>query len=217
MRLRTSLLVLLMLLTVPFLLAGDVKQVPPIQIVSETECIMLDASAINCDTTAGCATVDVAGDLYDYTVADFADGANDQGAWAFELPSNLTGTTATVQFVWLSNDVACDDGATRDVCWTIEGDSFGQAGDIDGGTLSGTAIGQTDKCEAVGAINISDSITFTHSMLPDETAVVQVSREVDGDFAGGNCNGATDDDFAATASLRSVRFCYSVSDIFSGN
>jgi hypothetical protein len=178
-----------------------------------TECVMLDASAINC---TDCATADVTGTNFDYTTADFDSGATEEkGSWSFELPANFAaGSAISVTFTWMSNNAACNAGATADVCWAIDGDSFANDAAFHGGALGGTAVGVTDNCLANGDIMLTPAVSFaTHSMVAGERAVVQVFRDTDGT----NCAAtAANDDLAADASLLAVRFCYEVDNVFSG-
>lgn len=184
-----------------------------IRVISSTECVMLDASALNCATTDGCTLTDREGDAFDYTTADFDNGATEEsGAWTFELPANLTGTTATWQAVWMSNNATCNGGGLDDVCWAIDGDSFADNVAYHGATLSGTVDGETDKCQTNGAKMLGPIGTFTHSMTAGERAVVTVTRDTDGT----SCDAAADDDLAADASLLAIRFCYEAASIFSG-
>lgn len=177
-----------------------------------TECVMLDAAGLACSFTGGCATSTVEGTNFDYRTADFDNTTDEDGSWVFELPVNLSGTTATWEAVWISNNAACDGGASADVCWTIDSGSFGNDDAFNTGALGGTLDAETDKCLANGDIMVGPAGTLTHGMTASERAAVVVSRDVDG----GNCAGAGDDDLAADASLMSIRFCYEVNNVFSG-
>jgi hypothetical protein len=179
---------------------------------SATECIYLDAGGITCLGTGGCTDpADTDGTNFSFKTAAFATGADDCGSWVFEVPSNFTGTTASVTFVWFSDHADCTGGAEDEVCWTIDGDSFANDAAFETAALAGTLVGITsDICTADGDIMRTAAVTFTHSMSANQTGVVLVCRDVDG----GNCTG--DDDYGQDAKLRSVAICYEASNTASG-
>ncbi|GAG36160.1 unnamed protein product, partial [marine sediment metagenome] len=65
-----------------------------------TECVMLDASGINCDTTAGCTPETIAGNVFDYKTANFANTEDNYGAWSFQIPDNIVGNTFVATVTW---------------------------------------------------------------------------------------------------------------------
>ena len=156
----------------------------------------------------------MAGTNFDYTTADFDATTEETGAWTFQLPANLSGTTASLSYTWISNNASCANAATDDVCFVVDGDSFANDAAFHTGTLGGTAVGQTDRCLANGDVMLSPSFTFTHSMVAGETAVVTVVRDLDGSLTA-NCD-TDDDDLDVDASLLSLRFCYEVDNLASG-
>ncbi len=177
-----------------------------------TECVMLNAAGINCDTTAGCATADTAGTNFDYTVAAFATAADDFGAWTFPTPQNLSGTTFIATVYWLGSETACDDTDTADdVCWTVAGAGIGDAGPFESASL-GTSQGKVDRCIDDGELLITDVFdAVTHGWEEDELAIVEVSRDVDAGHA--DCAA---DAWPNDALLMAVRICYEVDNVFSG-
>lgn len=185
-----------------------------ITVTSQTECVMLDASGINCSTVGGCATTDEAGDNFDYATADFDSGDTDEsGTWSFNIPDNITGTTFTAQVYWTSNDAACTNEAADDVCWTVAGSGIANDGDWDGATL-GTAQGIEDVCIAVGDLMVSVvSDAVTHGWAADERAIVQITRDAD---ASPHADCPDADDYPADARLLSLKICYEVDNVFSG-
>jgi len=177
-----------------------------------TECVMLDATGGNCLGTGGCTTETIVGGTHDYRTMNFATGADSAATWAFELPDNMIGTTAAVTFVWHSDHTDCDENDADDVCWQIDGDSFADDGAWEAGTLAGTVNGANDICILDGDIMYSAPVTFTHSMVKSQRAIVKVFRDVAGTPTG--C--ASEDDYTQDAKLLAVRFCYDVDDVFSG-
>ena len=184
-----------------------------------TECISLKTGDASCATTGGCDLVngdfDTQGTNFDYKRASFDASADERATWIFETPTNMTGLTGVVTVAWLADDVACDGGATRDVCWTLDGDSFADAGVWNTGALGGTLVSVTDNCATDGSLQRVALPTFTHSMGPDEVGVLVIARDVDG-TDGAGCNAAGDDDLAANAVIVSARFCFEVDNVFSG-
>lgn len=180
-------------------------------ITTATECVMLNAAAINCKTTGGCATATVAGDNFDYVTADFDSAGDESGTWTFPMPVNIAGTTFTYSVYWVSNSALCTAEAADDVCWTVAGASVIDNGDWDGAAL-GTSQGVDDVCIADGDLmHTSNSDAVTHGWVNNGLAVVQVVRDIDGGHA--DC---TDDRYPADASLLSVEVCYEVDNVFSG-
>lgn len=179
---------------------------------TKTECVMLNAAGIKCSTTGGCATATVEGTNFDYSTADFDNTSDEDASWVFDLPENLSGTTATWTAVWMSNNAACDGGATADVCWALDSGSFANDEAFNTGALGGTEDFETDRCLANGDIMFGPSGTITHGMTAGEHAAVVVRRDV----GGTDCGAAGDDDLAADASLLAIRFCYEVDNVFSG-
>ncbi len=180
-------------------------------ITTATECVMLNAAAINCKTTGGCATATVAGDNFDYVTADFDSAGDESGTWTFPMPVNIAGTTFVASVYWTSNSALCTAEAADDVCWTVAGASVIDNGDWDGAAL-GTSQGVDDVCIADGDLmHTSNSDAVTHGWVNNGLAVVQVVRDIDGGHA--DC---TDDRYPADASLLSVEVCYEVDNVFSG-
>ena len=117
---------------------------------SATQCVMLDASAINCDTTNGCTSTPTAGDNFDYTVATFISGADNFGSWSFNAPPNITGSTFVARVFWTSDNGACNNFDTNDdVCWTVASEGVANNEDWDGASV-GTSEGIEDRCIAIG-------------------------------------------------------------------
>jgi hypothetical protein len=185
-----------------------------VPVTTLTECLSLDAAGITCLGTGGCTDpADIDGTNFSFKTAAFATDADDLGSWAFELPDNLSGTTASVTFIWFSDNAACNGGADDDVCWTIDGGSFADDAAFETGALGGTEAAVTDKCTADGDIMRSAAVTFTHGMTAGQTAAVLVRRDTDETHA--TCT-AGSDDYAQDAKLRAVKFCYEVDNVFSG-
>lgn len=182
---------------------------------SQTECMYLPAGSVTCHTTGGCTDpAQIDGTNFSFMASAFATDADDAGSFVWVTPSNLAGTTATIQFYWFSDNAACNGGADDDVCWVVDGDSFADDAAFETGTLAGTAVGVTDKCTADGDIMVSSAATFTHSYAADQPTVLVVTRDVDGGTSA--CAGAGDDDYTQDAKLVGVRVCYEVDNIFSG-
>ena len=176
-----------------------------------TECITFMPG----DAT-GVADTDLAGTNFGNRVLSYSNSADDQGYWNFPVPDNLTGTLAAVTVYWVVNNGLCDGGASADVCWTLDGDSFADDAVYFGGTMAGTLVSVTDTCGGTtGDLNISTLPSFTHSMTAGELGVLEIARDIDG-TDGAGCNAGGDDDLAAFADLISVKFCYEVNNVFSG-
>ena len=181
---------------------------------TKTECLTMLASAITCKATGGCTDpADIDGTNFSYRGAAFSNSADQSGNFTFKLPENLSGTTASVKFGWISNNAACSNGTDDDVCWEIDGDSFANDAAFNSGSLGATSVGVTDRCLADGDILVSPAVTFTHSMVAGETAVVAITRDTDESTT--EC-AANDDDYAQPATLLWVEFCYEVDNVFSG-
>ena len=183
-----------------------------------TECVVLDASAIVPDDTIGCGLATKNGTNWSYRTCDYDTGTTEEeGAWTFGLPPNFTGGTGTIQVVW-STATACTNGEdttsnSDDVCWQINGDSFGDDAAYNTGSLAAPVLGIGDDCLAAGDIHFTTASTFTHSMNPNERGVIRVTRDTNGT----NCTGGTAaDDLNGDAFVHSVRFCYEVNNVFSG-
>ena len=176
---------------------------------SGTECVMLDASSINCATTTGCVTdANVAGTNFDYTVADFDGTTEEDGAWSFELPENLTGTTFTYQYTW--TNTACTADTNDDVCFEVS--AVGRANSQDWhGSVLGTAIGTMDTCGTNNEIYKSDaSAAVTHGFMAGERGIVVINRDTNASSA---CAG---DNISNDVRLLALRVCYEVDHVFSG-
>lgn len=181
---------------------------------TKTECLTMLASGIVCKSTGGCTDpADIDGTNFSYRGADFSTSSDQTGNFMFKTPTNLSGTTASIKFGWMSNNAACNNGSDDDVCWQIDGDSFTNDAAFHGGSLGATDVAVTDRCIANGDVLISPAVTFTHSMNPDEVAVVSVTRDTDESST--EC-AAGDDDYAQNATLLWVEFCYEVDNVFSG-
>lgn len=125
----------------------------------------------------------------------------------------MTGATAAVTVTWISDSASCDGvGDDDDVCWTVDGDSFSDTSVFNTGAIAGVLVAVTDECLTQGSLNVVALPTFTHSMVAGELGVLVIGRDIDG----GDCGGAADDDFGQDADLLSVRFCYEVDNVFSG-
>jgi hypothetical protein len=174
---------------------------------------MLDASAINCSTANGCSTSDVAGTNFDYTVAVFSD-ADEDGAWSFNLPDNLTGTTAVVTVFWSSADPACDNNVAGDddVCFVVDSGSAAES-DLWETAAMGTSVGETDRCHTDGDLLVIALPTLTHGMTAGERGYVRLARDADESTA--HC-AAGEDAYTGDAQVLAVKFCYEVDNVFSG-
>jgi hypothetical protein len=176
-----------------------------------TECIMLDASGINCSTTNGCATADTAGTNFDYTLAAFATGADDTGTWTFTVPDNISGTTFVATVHWVGNNASCANAVGDDVCWTVAASGIANDAAWHGATL-GTSQGVVDRCLANGDLNVSAATdAITHGWVAGERAIVQAVRDVDAGHA--DCSA---DDYDQDAGLLAIKVCYEVDNVFSG-
>ncbi len=184
---------------------------PPVR-ATGTECVMLGASAINCDTTDGCAITDTAGTVFDYSVAAFLSAADDFGAWSFIVPNNIEGSTFAARVFWHGSHDDCDNGSdtSTDVCWTLASAGIANTGAWESATLP-THVGVVDRCIDDGELLVSDAVTITHGWSANEVAVVELSRDIDAGIA--SC--ATDD-YLHPALLLGVEICYGVRTIFSG-
>jgi len=177
-----------------------------------TECIMLEADWINCKTVGGCSITDEAGDNFDYTTADFATDADDQGDWTFGVPDNIAGTTFTVQIYWTSNEAACDTENPADtVCWVVSSVGKFIFANWDAANTSG-AQGVDDVCDGEGLLNVADMPDpITHAWSPNQRAVVRVIRDVDASHA--DCDVDT---YVGSANILHMKVCYEVNNVFSG-
>lgn len=179
-----------------------------------TKCETFWGRNIQCIATAGCtATAAVNGTWFSYSVPSFSGTGENTGTFLWRTPSNFTGSTATVQFIWKAANAACDNTDTDDVCWAIDGDSFADTEVFDGAGLYGTVAGVSQRCYLANSLNMTTPITFTHSMEADEVAVINVVRSVSGEFCGAD---STKDDFEFFAMLIGLRFCYSVTNPLAG-
>ena len=221
-------------LTTPVL---GVAAATSITVTSQEECVMLEASAINCSTTTGCAlveTIDVA--AFDYTTADFegTTDSDEDGTWSFQLPKNLNGTTFVAHPFWSSPTVndcidlwsdagdpqttgapdgLCDTGrADKDssVCWGVSARGVGNGEDWE--TVAfGTMVYLDDVATSVNDLYETGDITVTHTWSPGERATVKILRD--------NTavpTGCSFDDFEADVSLHALEVCYTVGNVFSG-
>lgn len=179
---------------------------------SKTVCAMLDAKGISAFATNGCTLGSKSGTNHEYASCDFATGTDNSGSYAYELADNLTGTTAQVTFIWQSTNAACNNGTDDDVCWTIDGDSVAADGAWDTATLGATLAAVTDRCTAQNTKLVTSPVTFTHSMVAGERAIVVIRRNV----AGTDCGAAADDDYAQDAEFLAARFCYEIDNYYSG-
>lgn len=181
---------------------------------TKTECIFLEARDGLCDTASGCLnpSPSIAGTNHDYMTMDFETSADTTGSWTFQLPKNLVGQIGEVQFIWTSNNAACNAGTDDDVCWNIDAGSVADDEAFNVTVLDGVATAISDKCLANGDLMKSAPLTFTHGLRPAETAVVSVTRDIDG----GTCTAAGDDDYTEMARLVAVRFCFETNNLFSG-
>jgi hypothetical protein len=183
--------------------------------VTATECVMLSGGAINCSAAPNdCSVDDVAGTNFDYTVATFTNsGATDEiGAWSFNLPDNLTGTTAAVTVFWSSADDLCNGGAGDDVCFVIDSGSAGVTELWETATM-GASVGETDKCLDRNDLHVIALPTLTHSMTAGERGYVRLARDANGSSA--HCTPG-EDDYSGNAQVLAVKFCYEVDNVFSG-
>lgn len=175
---------------------------------SRTECVILEASAINCSTSSGCATTDNAGTNFDYTSADFDSASDEDGTWVFALPDNITGTTFTAQYYWTTG--TCTATTNDDACFTVAAAGVTDDEAWNGATL-GTAVGQDDTCTTADDLYISPTFTVTHGWTAGDKAIVQVARDVDAGVAG-----CSDDNISNDVDLQSIKVCYEVDNVFSG-
>lgn len=181
--------------------------------VTATVCKTLEAADINCDSTNGCATVDTPGTIFDYTVATFDPNTDNFGAWTFPTPENISGLTFTAEILWTSDNAACNNvDTTDDVCWTVSAIGISNSDPWDTATLGGVeAI--VDRCILNGDLmHSAPTVTnVTHGWIADEMAVVQISRDVDA----GDADCAADA-YPFNALLLSLKICYEVNNVFSG-
>lgn len=173
--------------------------------ISQTECITLMGSSITCHNAPNGCTND--GVTYTsngpgFYSFSFPDAATRYGAFYFKTPANMTGTTAILKIGWF-DDVTCN-GV---VVWTVDGDSFAHDGNWWNGGLAGTLITTNSaSCTAVTDIQITTTAAFTHSMSPDEFAVLELAR-----------TGASGSDTnTGAANIAFLEFCYEVDNINSG-
>jgi len=179
-----------------------------------TECVMLDASGINCATTTGCTTSDVAGTNFDFTAAVFAETDGLDGAWSFELPDNLSGTTFTYQYTWAMPAADTCTGTTNDdVCFEVAAAGVADNENWVTATL-GTAIGTMDTCQTAETgdhlYKSATSSAVTHGWTAGDRGIVKVNRDTDASSA------CADDNITGSVHLLAVRVCYEVSNVFSG-
>ncbi len=181
-----------------------------ITVTSQTECIILEASALGCATTGGCAATTNEGTNFDYKSADFDSATDEDGAWVFgPVPTNLTGTTASVQYTWTTG--TCTGTTNDDVCFTVAAAAADDDEAWDSLAL-GTAVGSMDTCTTADDIYESAAFTITHGWVAGDTkAVVKVIRDVDAGIAG-----CADDNISNDVDLQSVSICYEVNNVFSG-
>lgn len=201
---RLSILVLMFVIMVS--LTGVREYHPP---GGGTECIMLDASGINSDTTNGCAfNGNVAGTVFDFSVCDFDSSTDEFGAWTFNLPENLTGSTFAATYFW--STATCTSSTNDDVCFTIAAAGVSNNEAWDAATL-GTAAGDEDTCTTALFLYESPEITVTHGWVAGDRAIVEASRDQDGGLAA-----CADDNISNDVRLHAVRVCYEVNAIWSG-
>ena len=176
-----------------------------VTVTSQTECIMLEASDLNC---GGCAAATVAGTNFDFDVADFDTAADESGAWTFMVPDNLTGTTFVANVIW--STATCTFDSADDACFTVS--SIGVADDEAWNTVAlGTAVGADDTCVTADDLYVSPAITVTHGWVVGERAVVNLARDVDAGIAG-----CTADNVGVDARVHAIKVCFEVDNFFSG-
>lgn len=174
---------------------------------TQTECIMLEGAGTTCKNTTGCAINLLNGTNFDYNVATFADGADDEGTWSFIAPPNLAGTTLVANYYWYTGTCTA---SNDDVCFTVAG--AGVANDEAWVTATlGTAVGAMDTCATANDLYISPDITITHGIAANDKALIHITRDVDAGIAG-----CADDNISNDVQLLGLRVCYEVNDVSSG-
>ena len=178
------------------------------------ECVYLDATSIVVPSSNGCELTTVTGTNATYRVCNFDQTTDESGFFAFGLPRNLAGSNATIEVTWVSNNAACDNGATRDVCWGVETNGAVNDGVWHSISLSSSQVVEDDRCIANGdLLTYLFAATITHGWTADGRAMVRIFRDADEDTTG--C-AAGEDDYAADASFLSLRLCYQVDTLASG-
>lgn len=181
---------------------------------SATECVMLmaQASVQLAAETSEITLID--GTNFAYNVVVFDDTLDELVNWVYDLPENIAGTTATVEITWLT--LACTAATADDVCWVWNGGGFIDDQAYATGSLTGTEAFVQDKCTTVGDIHTTGATSWTHDYdvvsAKDTTAVFQIQRE---QIADATCTG-DNDDISGDVHLLSVRVCYEVENVFSG-
>lgn len=176
----------------------------------QTECISLDVTS-GVAVGTPCVRSNVQGTTFDYQICEFPDGADKAISWAFNLPDNLSGTGATAQVFWTGDEAACNNSASADVCWNVDSGSVADNGTWKNGSLNGTIVGLSDTCQGSGTLNISAAGSLAHGWTAGQRAMVRLSRAT----SSANCT-ANSDDYTGDAQLLSLRICYEVDNIFSG-
>lgn len=180
-----------------------------------TECITFNVEAMDCDNTDGCdGPQAVIGTHFDFYQAEFDTGATEEhGSFKWQAPKNLTGANGTIQYVWKGDDAACDnDGTADDVCWAVQMGSVGNTEEWADITFAGTVLGVTDRCQVAGKLNFTTETVVVHGLTAGEYSAMTVFRDTDGT----NCGGTNWDDLTGDADLFTVRLCYEVNNVFSG-
>ncbi|MEE8240104.1 MAG: hypothetical protein V3R16_02450 [Nitrospirales bacterium] len=181
---------------------------------SATECVMLHAQASVQPAAETSVITLVEGTNFPYNVVEFDDTLDEIISWNYELPENIIGTTATVEIAWLT--VACTAATADDVCWVWNGGGFLDDDAFNTGAFSGSEAAVQDKCTTVGDIHTTGGTSWTHgydvAAPKDTSAVFQIQRE---QVADASCTG-DNDDISGDVRLKSVRICYEVENVFSG-
>jgi hypothetical protein len=119
------------------------------------------------------------------------------------VPAGFTGTTATVTVDWTSNNSACDDQATDDICLTFDGGSVSNDGAFEAPTLGATASGLNDTCIADGDMMRQTRTGYIHGMTDGARGIFVLTRDV----AGTPTDCASEDDYAEDAKILGVTLC----------
>ena len=179
-------------------------------ITQPEECMTLSAGAGTPDGAGAlspCAMGSSEGSNFTYPYCAFDTSADEGISWQFRLPVNLGSNTDLTFSVEWTPDLSTACGAGDGVAWSLATESFANDEEWNTGSLTSETV-VTDDCTSgdTDRIYFSSITTHTHSMDPDERAVVRVFRDVS--------NG--DDTYAADAHMLALRICYRVDNVFSG-
>jgi hypothetical protein len=181
-------------------------------VTSQIECVMLNGAAITCDDTTGCTKPTRDNANFSETVSAFSETDQEAGFWAFETPRNqIAGGNIEVQYSWESDTLTS--GTNDDLCMEVSAVSIG-AGEPYESASFGTAVGKMDTGGDTddGDRLLSDEFTVTPTGLgPEERVIVRLARDTDATPAG--CD---DDNISNSVDIYTLRVCYYVNNVFSG-